>query len=188
MQPVYVALITLAGILFGALITGLYTLRSKRNEYVNDYYKMVIQRRMTAYENLEALIAYLRIAVVDKDNLPYHRAFAAENPWENVFRRLLDVMSEGLWLSNEAFATVRELNHLFFRMSVSEGNAVELAKRNHQTIANAREAIEKALAADMLELHEVKRFLRRKKTDTSGFVATALYPVAPNNEVQKHPK
>ncbi len=46
----------LAGVLLGAVIAGLYNLRAKRAEYVNEYYKTVIGRRIAAYEQLEELI------------------------------------------------------------------------------------------------------------------------------------
>jgi hypothetical protein len=38
----------------GALIAGVHNLRAKRNKYVNDYYKAVIQRRIVAYEDSPA--------------------------------------------------------------------------------------------------------------------------------------
>ena len=50
----------LLGALLGTVIAGLFSLRAKRNEYVNDYYKKVIDRRLAAYEQLESLIVSLR--------------------------------------------------------------------------------------------------------------------------------
>jgi len=53
--------------IIGAIITGLYSLRSRQNEYVNDYYKKVIQRRISAYEQLE----YLKQK--KKNNFEFHQ-------------------------------------------------------------------------------------------------------------------
>jgi hypothetical protein len=98
---------TLVGVLLGAVIAGIYNLRAKRNDYVNDYYKTIIHRRIEAYEQLERLIEDLRTAVVDKDCRPYHWAFDREDSRLDLFKRLLDTMSRGLWLTDRAFAKTR---------------------------------------------------------------------------------
>ena len=65
-------------------IVGLMNLRAKRNEYVNDYYKTVIKRRITPYEELEKFIVRLKASVVGDDNRPCHVMFVfsenAEDP------------------------------------------------------------------------------------------------------------
>jgi hypothetical protein len=54
----------LLGALLGTLTTGFFSLWAKRNEYVNEYYKTVIQRRIIAYEQLENLIIAFKTSVV----------------------------------------------------------------------------------------------------------------------------
>jgi hypothetical protein len=56
----------IAGIL-GALIGGWFTLRGKRNDYANEYYKVVLARRVQAYEEVERLINMVKTAVLDQD-------------------------------------------------------------------------------------------------------------------------
>ena len=79
-QLVQLALISggfaLCGGLLGAIIVGAYSLRAKRNEYLNDYYKKVIDRRVAAYEQLESLIVSLRTTFLGEDNKPYHFLFS----------------------------------------------------------------------------------------------------------------
>jgi hypothetical protein len=166
-QLIQLALISggflLGGALLGALVAGIYNLRVKRHEYINDYYKTVIQRRIAAYEQLEGLIACFRAAVVGKDRKPYHLTLSGEAPEEDIFKRLFAVMSQGLWLSDEAFAKITELNYLLFGVPHVEGDVIDFGKQNYQAIATLRDALERILAADVLELHDVGRFLKRKK-------------------------
>jgi hypothetical protein len=153
----------------GAFIAGLYNLRAKRNDYVNDYYKTVIKRRIAAYEKLENLIVWLKAAVIDKDNRPYHVLFSRDNDWENAYKLLFDVMSQGLWLSDETFTKIRDLNYLLFSLKTEQGGMIEFGKDNYQVIAELRSELEKLLAVDMLSLHDVKRFLKCKKKKDHGF-------------------
>lgn len=63
--------------LLGGVIAGFVTLRVAKNHYVNDYYKTVVQRRLTAYEQLGYLITMLKTSVADdSDNKVYHLLFS----------------------------------------------------------------------------------------------------------------
>jgi hypothetical protein len=174
-----IALISGGSALFGGLlvatITGLFSLRSKRNEYVNDYYKTVIQRRIAAYEQLESLIVAFKTSVFDEnDKKLYHLPFSENNQTERALIQLGSAMSQGLWISDESFSKVSDLNRLLFRMPDAQSEAITFGKEHYQEIAELRDALEIILAADMLEMHKVEQFLTRKKKRKWGF--TELYP------------
>jgi hypothetical protein len=160
-----------------ALIAGAYTLRAKHNEYVNDYYKTVITRRITAYEKLEVLIIQLKAAVADEgDNRPYHLMFSSEKDedWQRSWMLLHEVMSQGLWLSDGLFAKLRELNILAFHYD-KPSSVIEFGKKNYETLAVLRDQLETTLAKDMLHLHDVARFLKSKQNRPDlGFTPTRL--------------
>jgi hypothetical protein len=158
----------LSGI-FGALIAGAFGLRGKRNDYVNDYFKTIIKRRLEAYERLERLINALKLAVLDEDQRPYHQVFSNEATWTEIYKLLLDSTSHPLWLSDEVFEKTRELNLMFLQASHDKRDLVEFGKSNYAPIAELREEVEKLHAKDMLTLHNVEDFLKRKKERQSGF-------------------
>jgi hypothetical protein len=166
----------LFGAMLGAVIAGYFSLRSKRNEFVNDYYRTVIQRRIDAYEELEKLIVAYKTSVVDKDCKPYHLPFALKSQNENAFMLMGSAMSQGLWLSEEAFALIRDMNYLLFQMPDSEDKLIVFGKEHYQKIAEYRESLEVTLASDLLSLHKVKRFLAQKTKRRSGFHPVQLYP------------
>jgi hypothetical protein len=158
----------------GAFIAGLYNLRAKRNDYVNDYYKTVIKRRIAAYEKLENLIVPIKTSVLDKDNRPYHLLFSREEDCDNAFKLLLSVTEQALWLNDETFAKIIELNYVIFGIKTEQAGVIEFGKKNYQVIANIRSELEKLLAEDMLSLHDVKRFLKCKKKNETGFHSVQL--------------
>jgi hypothetical protein len=156
----------LIGALLGTLITGFFRLRSERNEYVNDYYKKVIDRRIAAYEQLESLIVRLKTVFLGEDKKPYHLLFAQDEAsgFLPVYLLLQGITSQGLWLSDEAFLETKELNRLLWSCQRSGSTSVEFGKQNYPALTTLRENLERILAADMLGLHDVRRFLRKKKT------------------------
>ena len=86
---------------------------------------------------------------------------------------LTDVMSQKLWLSDEAFTKVRDLNYLLFHFE-KPPSVIEFGKKNYETIATLRAELERLLARDMLGLHDVKRFLKAKDKPDAGFHAVHL--------------
>lgn len=160
---------SLLSAIFGALIAGLFSLRGKQNEYVNDYFKTIVVRRLEAYESLEQFINSLKLSVLDDDHQLYHQVFSNEAAWKDIYRRLLDATAHPLWLSNEVFAKTRELNIMLLQASTTGRDLVEFGKSNYAPIAELRDQIEKLHAKDMLALHDVKCFLKKKKANLSSF-------------------
>jgi hypothetical protein len=160
-----------------ALVSGLYSLRSKRNEYVNEYYKTIIKRRVAAYEQLEKTIIPLKTSIADSDNdnRLYHLPFSSEKDedWDRSVVSLLAVMSQGLWLSDEVFETLQELNLLLFH-SKKPDSVIEFGKANYEKIATFRATLERLLARDMLSLYDVKQFLKSKDKRDPGFRSVNL--------------
>lgn len=160
----------ISGVL-GAVIGGLFTLRAKSNEYTNEYFKLVLARRMSSYEQVERLVTMLKTAVLDDDRQPYHLLFSQKE--EEVYMLLFGVMSNALWLSDELFAKTRELNVLFFEHQPGADDPVAFGKKHYVAIAELRTQIENIHAADMLRLHNVPRFLKSKKP-TDSYVPVYL--------------
>jgi hypothetical protein len=153
----------LSGIL-GAIIAGWVNLRSKRNDYVNDYYKLVIERRLAAQDEVERLILQLKIAVIGDDGLPYHFIFAKTDDRLAIYQLLYDVMTKALWLSNDLFEITRELNVLIYTRAPAQTGLIEFGKENYIKIAELRTKLENLHARDMLTLHRVPSFLKSKKS------------------------
>lgn len=156
-----------------AIIAGIYSLRTKRNEYVNDYCKTVLQRRIAAYETLERLIINLKTSVLDTDRRPYHLIFSDDNDSQSAHDLMFNVLIQTLWVTNEAFEKTQELNHLLFSLPQGAG-VIEFGKANYQRIATIRADLEAILAKDMLDLYDVKHFLKTKTQRVHEFVPVVL--------------
>ncbi len=148
-------------------ISGFITLRAKHRDYVNEYYGVILRRRISAYEQLENLIIAIKTAVIDSDSRPYHLLFSKADDWNSAYGLILNVNSQALWLSAEALDKTQELNYLVFRLD-SNANAIEFGKNNYQKLGELRTDLERIIAEDLLGLHDVKHFLKRKKIVETG--------------------
>ncbi len=73
------------------------------------------------------------------------------------------VMSSALWLSDDLFDLTRELNLLLYGHKNGDGGLIEFGKKNYVAIGELRTRIERLHARDMLTLHKIPTFLKRKK-------------------------
>src|SRR5438309_7284570 len=115
-------------------------------------------------------MGWLKGGVVGSDAKPYHIIFRStedEDGWLKPYGLVTDVLSHGLWLSDEVFNTARELNDLMFHLD--KHGTIEFGKKNYEVITKIRQQLERLLAKDMLNLHNVKAFLRSKDKPDCGF-------------------
>jgi hypothetical protein len=75
---------------------------------------MILERRLAAYEEVERLIAAIKVAVIDDDQKPYHLLFSKDSDQLGVYQQLHGTMSNALWLSDELFELTRQLNFLVY--------------------------------------------------------------------------
>ena len=162
---------SLVSAIVSALIAGRYSLRAKENEYINEYYRTVVQRRVLAYEYLERLIVSLKTAVLEGDRRPYHILFSNEDAFKLAYELLGNLTFHALWLSDEAFEKTRDLNYRLFRVKPEQVSTIDFGKENYEFIAGLRSDLERIVAKDMLELHAVERFLKAKQKKNWGFRA-----------------
>ena len=149
--------------IIGALIGGWFNLRSKHTEYANAYYKMVLERRIGAYEAVERLISQIKIAVVGTDSRPYHRLFSKDDDHAGVYIALMDGMPDALWLTDDLFEATRQLNILVYSRATDTSGLIEFGKTHYREIAELRTKMERLHNRDMITLHDVPGFLRKKK-------------------------
>lgn len=146
------------------------TMKAKQKEYIDDYYKYIVKRRIAAYEQLEKLIASIKCTAADSDQKAYHLIFSSEEDILMEYKMLLSTTNDALWLSEAAFDASRRLNYILLEFDPTKIDTVSFGKKNYEQVANLREKLEKILAQDMLELHNVKKFLNEKKKRKSEFI------------------
>jgi len=153
---------SLMSAILGGLVAGIFTLRVVKHNYINDYYKTILQKRLYAYGIVENLITMLKTSVVDSDGCPYHIMFFDINESDPA-QILLQISSQSMWLSEEITQEAISLSHLVYTMPALPEEAIEYAKKHYRHIAEARTRFEKYYARDFLGLHDIKAFLKSKR-------------------------
>ena len=80
---------------------------------------------------------------------------------------LMNIIDQAMWLSPEVFKKTQELNTLMFSLDPN-GDIIKFGKENYLKIVEIRENLERLLVIDLIELHDIKRFLKRKSIVETG--------------------
>ncbi len=152
-----------------AIINSFFSYKIKTYDFKSDYYKKIIQRRISAHEQLEDLVVALKLAVTDDDKLPYHFLFSDENTKATEYYSLfMKLQPHILWLSEELFLILRDIQDTMHDYAES-GSVIEFGKRNYNRLAELRHQMEQAMSRDLLMLHDVPGFLSRKQMASSSY-------------------
>jgi len=136
--------------------------------YKQDYYKMIIGKRMEAYQYVEAQIAVLKMAVVDdRTGEGYHMIFNYEDSeYQQYQSNLRLALTHSMWLSENMIKALAALNQLFLTIDVEINQDVmhniSVGKKYYTQLASARTDVENNLKTDLLTLYDVKNFLNKK--------------------------
>lgn len=139
-----------------------------KRKYKDDYYKMVIAKRMDAYSKVEVIILSLKKLVRDEsDDCLYNVIF--NNSQEEFFAfqtQLYEIAANSVWFSKDMYNALSELNLLFTQIDsqvLDDGsNLLILGKQNRKKIADIRIRLEDIFRRDILSLHKIEEFLKNK--------------------------
>jgi hypothetical protein len=159
---------SLASAATAAVVSGWFNLRTKKTEYENAYFKVVLDKRIAAYAAVDELISRASIAHVDEKNRTYHAIFSPqENGIPEFYVLAYKAMAAKFWLSDDIYSAIRELNLIAYPAGDNQQKLLEIAKSRYKEIADTRTQIEKMHSRDMLNLHQVPKFLKKKEFGNS---------------------
>lgn len=155
-------IISVLSVIGGASLTLMTTLIVNQVSYKNEYYKMIIEKRIKAYNNIEHLINTV-------NNIGWERI--SESITKNDIRQLQPIRdeidlaeSDSIWLSREMKSALIHLSlslssfemENFPKVDIDKG--IDLRNNVNRTVIK----IEQILKSDMLSLHKVGDFLMNK--------------------------
>ena len=141
----------------------------QRNNFRDDYYKKVIDKRMTTYDQISKAMGRLQIVDVSASNNKYHAIFNQEKDYSDFVVQLAFASLEGIWISSQCSLKITQLNEFMHRTFNATWESewihqeiVELAESNYDDICKHRESIRDQILKDLISLHHVEQFLKLK--------------------------
>ena len=157
-----VAVAVLSSTVASAIFTGLFSLWSKRADYVNEYYKTVLEKRIAAYELFEKLILNFKTSVPHANGGGVHLTFMTSDEELSLSKLLFDISMVSFWLSDSAFEECRKVG-ILIAQKPEQMPWTEFGARHYTEFASLRINLERVYSKDLGGLHLVPKFLNAKR-------------------------
>ena len=162
-----------AGIV-SAFVSYIISIKLKKLDFKNEYYKEILKKRLVAYQYIESQLAVLKTVVLDEsDNKPYHMMFSySDVEFFDFQKNMFMAISFSLWIDDETTDNLEKLNELFYNLNLkiggkSNGELVDLGKKHYQHISDLRFQLENSTKRGLYNLHDIEKAFKTKKTNTT---------------------
>lgn len=156
-----------------AIISYYFNLRIRKLDYKNEYYKILINKRLEAYQFIENQTAVLRnVTIDDIDNKTFHLMFSyGEDKFIDFQKNIMLANSKGLWIDKETSNTLTEFNDLFYNINEkvfkkSREEIEEVGKLYYKPISALRVKLENNLRKGFIDLHNIEKIFETQEYKT----------------------
>lgn len=156
-----------AGII-SAFVSYFISIKLKRVDFKNEYYKQILIKRLEVYEHIEFLISTLKPVVLGDDNKPYHIVFnKGENKLYESQKELFFVVNKNIWVDNKTTKQLEKLNDFFFNINnlafeKTEEEIIEIGKKYYDKLAELRINLENSTKEGLYNLHDIEKSFKSK--------------------------
>lgn len=167
MENIWITILSSAGIasIISAIVGYVFNVLMQKRKYKDDYYKMVLEKRMNAYVQVEEIYKTLTTSIVN-DGKTHCIIFDNEKLYTSFLSSLYGAMRNNIWLSDNINNDLYYLNDMLSLVSKSlnkNGISIqELGEQKQEIFSETHIMIEKHYNQDMMTLHDVKGFLKSK--------------------------
>ena len=177
--PTWLATIIMSGVTAG-VVSGFMTFWLKRIEYRNNYYRRIIDKRLTVYEIIEKDIFYALNSLRRFEGNKFSHAIFVNGiaGFQGFKVALTNVLQKKIWISNNTGHLldklemgINEIRDIWIKMTSENKDIDEINKaftgfgiRKFSFFRELHMDIEKAAKSDLKTLHKVWKYLKEERT------------------------
>jgi hypothetical protein len=145
--------ILLSSAVIAAIVSGIISVILKRIDYKNEYHKLILHKRITAYEQIEKVMLLFGTCAFDNDK-PLHGVFLQRKSIDQAMVTLALVLQYRIWINPNTYDALIELNRLIYKIQNSE-DTITSAKENYKTLGDLRDKLLNGSINDYKKLYRV---------------------------------
>ncbi len=175
---------SLGGGVLGAAITSFVNFLLTRRNFKFKSYEEIVKKRFVAYEKMSKVNMRLNFYIRENDDTIIPEIFSnGLRSFEDFQLILLDAFTDSFWLDKKTGDLLTELgvnlsNWTAEAQATKEPDLalIQIALRDKIIIKNLTKRIAQQLRNELLNLHEVEKFVNRRTKDTTKFPIMSYKP------------
>jgi hypothetical protein len=138
-----------------------------RSNYRNEYYKSILNKRLSAYEEVSSIVFDMSI-LMNEDEMVFHQIFYGKDEYVDFIQKLVATNTHSFWVSSRVAGKLTEINVYLLNNidnhlveSIDRGEQIKtLGKANVEEVRNLRRELSNLMSKDFRKLYKVRSFLR----------------------------
>ncbi len=144
-----------------------------RKNFKNDYFRIVIQKRIETYELLEDQISLLKVSVLDTTNKnprPYHQIFSLGH--QHLLKTTINLSlanGRNIWMNSDTRDKLTEILNLVNKIGLQyndDAKLIEGGRTYYWELARLRDELEQHVQEDILKLYDFKKIKKNQNNAT----------------------
>jgi hypothetical protein len=169
-------LVTASAAILAAVLTIFGNTYLQNLNYKRDYYKKLLDKRLEAYEKIQDIVNKLGIVAPHPDGL-YSFPFASYQVYMELFDEIISSISQGQWVEEDTINIIQELNMFLINRvdnfinenGDKDKQLIKIGIDVHSDLKKIRSRIMASVREDFKNLHNIQRYLNRRKPYRTGF-------------------
>ncbi len=157
-------------VLSSSFITALVTIAANwlihKDQYKKEYYKLILQRRLQAYEMIDEYISNLNTVTLLNNDLIHTFLFNQEH-FNIILIRMALIKKHDIWISKKLSIKLMEFNVLLVNIDTEINNKTnsiqQIGFNRRENIRKIKDEIYEILKEDFNNLYDIKSFLKSKE-------------------------
>lgn len=150
----------IASTVIASIISSFVAYRLKTLDYKNEYYKIILNKRLGSYKTVEQIILLLQAIEYLEDGTPYHSTFFSDNYFTELRTAVRDALYQSLWLSSQTLYNVKRINELIISFQFDENldrtiDILDKGIEQFKKIEDLKLNLEQSCRSDILHLHKL---------------------------------
>lgn len=158
------------------IVSYIISIRLKKLDFKNEYYKEILKKRLVAYEHIEIQLSLLKAVVLGDDKLPYHIIFGeGEVKFLEYQTNLFLAINKSLWIDSETAKSLEVLNDLFFNLNNkvfgrTDEEIVEIGKQYYKKLSDLRFELENKTKKGLYNLHDMEKAFKTEEKNKQRII------------------
>jgi len=151
----------LASTVVAGLISSFVSYRLKFLDFRNEYYKIIIRKRLDCYVQVEKVVLLLQpFIVAENAKTKFHRIFETWSGIDDFKTELRAAIYNGLWITKPTLQILRNMETMFIKMDNNydiehHDDSVMAGETYYLELEKLKNDLEDACRYDILHLHRI---------------------------------
>ncbi len=148
---------------FATIVSGYVSYALKKMDYKNEYYKVIIQKRLEAYSLIDEHLSELMLQFMDDSQKGYYAVFVNKNSLQLFINRFKPIFASSTWIGSEVIKKYIELKKttndfiIENNNNYSEDHMKVFAVKYYPEINVIHKSLMEIIKKDYLTLYKIKK-------------------------------